>query len=266
MIATHLLPDKTVFAKQVWFLTGANLRTRYRNTWAGLIWVTLNPLILYGVQSLVFAKFLRLDVYDYPLFLAAGLLPWIFLAQSLDMGVPSFVNSGRLLKSFSVHPLVFLTAQLTDNLLNFLIGFALVLIPLLARTTHAGQAFSGAFALLFPLAILFLFIGTLSVTWILATAQVFFRDTRFLLTFALTTGFYLTPIFYPAEFVPTDLRWMVKWNPFYRLIDPFRSLFYPHATHSIGSALFISGCVASFFFITAVLLWRKSRNALYFHL
>ena len=41
-------------------LTIAELKSRYRNTFAGLLWVMINPLILFSVHALIFKHILKL--------------------------------------------------------------------------------------------------------------------------------------------------------------------------------------------------------------
>ena len=116
-----------IFFRQSIILAMANMKARYRDTIAGFIWVVLNPLIMFGAQSVAFKKFLRLDVPNYYLFLLGGLLPWIFLVNSLQMCTPVFEEKGPLLKSFKIQPLVVLSAQLFDNFVNFLFAFFILL-------------------------------------------------------------------------------------------------------------------------------------------
>ena len=82
-----------IFIRQLISLTFANMKARYRKTLAGFIWVILNPIILYSVQSIVFRKILKIDVPDYSLFLMGGLLPWIFITNTLEMSIPYLYNN-----------------------------------------------------------------------------------------------------------------------------------------------------------------------------
>ena len=86
------------FWVQVWELTVASLKSRYRKTFAGFLWVVLNPLMMFGVQSLVFKTFMKIQVPDYHLFLLGGLLPWIFFSSTIQMGTPIFVTQSHLLR------------------------------------------------------------------------------------------------------------------------------------------------------------------------
>ncbi len=256
----RLSPER-IFLRQVLFVTLASLQARYRKTLMGFLWVILNPLIIFTVQCLVFSYVLKIELHDYALFLVTGLLPWIFLCQSIEMGTPVFVNSGRLLKSFPVHPMVYLTAQVTDNLVSFISAFLLAVI---AISLHSPKSLVRLALLPGPL--ILLFVGALSLAWILAVAQVFFRDTRFIASFLLNVGYFLTPIFYPLEKVPENWRWLAAYNPFYLLISPFRILVYRFSQEAFLVAMFKSCAVAAFSLVIAQYLWKSRRNAVYFHL
>src|SRR5271154_4561101 len=101
-----------IFVRQSRALAAANLKSRYRRTVAGFLWVVLNPLIMFGVQSMIFRHVLKIQISNYFLFLLSGLLPWIFITQSMDMCTSLFQANGGVLKSFHLNPLVLLTAQL----------------------------------------------------------------------------------------------------------------------------------------------------------
>jgi lipopolysaccharide transport system permease protein len=251
-----------VFWIQTWALTGANLKSRYRKTIAGFLWVVLNPLIMYGVQSLVFTVFLKIQLPRYAIFLVAGLLPWIFIQQTLEMCTSILVTNGRLLKSFQVNPLVYLVSQVTDNLINFLAAFGLVLVPLCLMDTGQGHL---RLLILLPIPVALMALAVLGMAWLLATWQVFLRDTRFVVSFVLSISFFLTPIFYPVSYVPPELRIFAEINPFYRLIVPFQILLHDYDAERFGLSLFYAFGIASGFLGWAYLNWERKRNAVYFN-
>ena len=72
-------------------LTFSEMKGRYRNTWAGFIWVIINPILMFSVQALVFKHILRLNMERYYLFLLGGLLPWIFISSTLNMTCNAFI-------------------------------------------------------------------------------------------------------------------------------------------------------------------------------
>lgn len=254
------MSERAIFWRQAKALTVANLKCRYRKTVAGFLWVILNPLITFGVQALVFSQFLKLDVRHYLLFLVSGLVPWIFVAQTLEMSTSVFVQSGQLMKSFSASPLVYLSAQVFDNLINFVVGFAIALLPI--WLVSAGLSWH---ILLLPLPIIVLAVGVFALAWLLAVLQVFFRDTRFLISFALQVGFFLTPIFYPRDFVPHGLRWLIAINPLYYMIEPFQILIHSYEPAAFAAATGTAALTAMLLWAAALWVWSSRRNLVYFY-
>lgn len=248
--------------RQIRTLTSANLKARYRNTFAGVVWVVLSPVLIYGAQSFVFKSILKIEFENYLLFLLTGLLPWIFISQSASMGTSMFLTQGRLLKSFPVHPLGLLFALMADNLINFVITFLLLLIPILSVSIGANPTHF----LLLPIPLLSIFTFTLGFVWFLATLQVFYYDTRFVLEFLLLISYYLTPIFYPIDLVGPELRWVVDYNPFSYLLMPLqdlsRSELSPNWIWLVLRSFLTSGAMLGI----ATLFWNRRRNLAYFHL
>jgi lipopolysaccharide transport system permease protein len=252
-----------VFWLQVFTMTLSNMKARYRNTAAGMMWVILGPLVVYGVQSFVFTKVLWINVPNYSRFLMSGLLSWIFIQQSVDSCTALFVNYGRLLTSFTISPVVLLVAQILDNFINFILAFLLLLIPTLIFT-KADISLVGI--LLMPIPIFILIIGTIGLCWIFATINVFYRDTRFVLAFAMSIAYYVTPIFYPIDFVPPEYRWLVGLNPLYRLIDPFRIVIYGFEHAKFWTAVMNGLTISMMLHLFAFALWRRKKNEIYFQL
>ncbi len=101
--------------------------------------------------------------------------------------------------------------------------------------------------------------------WLLSTAQVFLRDTRFVTTFILNVSFFLTPVFYPLEFVPEEFRWMAALNPFYILIAPIQACLSNFEPEIFWYRLAKAAALAAVLLVTATVVWRKKRNDIYFH-
>lgn len=246
------------FWLQIRELTLASIKSRYRKTWAGFLWVILNPIMMFGVQSLVFKKFLKIDMPDYFLFLLGGLLPWIFFTSTIQMGTPVFVTQAQLLKSFKINPWVVLGAQVMDSFVNFIATFLLIMLPFYL---FSDKSIITLFLL--PIALIPMLIGTLSITIILSVMNVFYRDINFVMSFFFSLLFFLTPIFYPREFVPPNYQWLISINPIIYFIEPFRMIihssqmenFLPIITKSFGAAFLFTA--------TAYFVWKRKQNEFY---
>jgi ABC-type polysaccharide/polyol phosphate export permease len=242
-------------------LTQSNLKARYRKAYAGFFWVIANPILMFGAQGVVFRRLLKIPVPDFELFLLSGLLPWLFISQTLEMSCPLWTARARTLKSVPVHPLTFLLSLVIDNLINFGIAF----LVLLTALGLAGLASFTGLPLLVPSAIV-LTAGVIGMAWMLATLQVFFYDTRFIVSFVLSVGFFLTPVFYPASEMPAEIRWLIRINPFHLLIDPFRHCVHSYDLEAWLQSMALALVVATVSLLSAALLWARKSNHVYLQL
>lgn len=199
-----------------------------------------------------------MDMPDYFLFLLGGLLPWIFLTSTVQMGTPVFVAQAHLLRSFKINPWVVLGAQVMDSFFNFLVTFLLVLLPLYLWSDKSILTL-----LLLPVALIPLLIGTLTVTITLSILNVFYRDINFVMGFIFSLLFFLTPIFYPREYVPADYQWMIDFNPFFYFIVPFRVLLYTNDVIALFPVFVKSIGVCGLCTLLAIFVWKKKQNEFY---
>lgn len=236
----------------------ASIKARYRKTWAGFLWVILNPVLMFGVQSLVFKKFLNLTIPNYYLFLLGGLLPWIFITSTVGMGTPVFVSQSQLLKSFKINPWVILASQVLDSFINFMASFTVVMLPFYFYYDKSLSSLA-----FLPLAMIPLLAGILGLTITLSILNIFYRDINFVMGFVLNLLFYLTPIFYPREMVPENLQWMADYNPLIHLIQPFRTIIYSDDLSGLWESLGLGFLTAAAFLLTATLVWKMKQNEFY---
>jgi lipopolysaccharide transport system permease protein len=204
---------------QISELLGASLKVRYRKTWVGFFWVLLNPVIVLSVQGFVFSHLLNLPVETYAIYLISGFLPWIFLSQTLEMGTSQLKSQATVIKALSVKPFFITLSQALENLINFFASALFIVIPLLVITGKPVWL-----ALYWIPSAVPLFIVGLSLTFFAATSNILLRDLRYIISFGLTLLYFLTPIFYPRDFVPEQYRWFLDVNPMTALISPFQVL------------------------------------------
>ncbi|MCK5883672.1 MAG: ABC transporter permease [Bacteriovoracaceae bacterium] len=246
------------YCDQVLLFTTSNMRARYRGTFAGFIWVVLSPIILFTAQSLVFKYILKIEVHNYALFLVGGLLPWLFITQTLDMCIPILQGAGELLKSYRIHPSTLIVSQVLDNFFNFSFAFAILLIPILIYSSAGGWE-----VFLLPIAVVNLVVGVGYVVWGLGILQVFYRDTKFVVQFVTSVMFFATPIFYPVSRIPEGLKWMVEINPYYRFIEPLRICIYGFSVGGFFISFGKSIICTAMIIVLARRLWKRRKNEFY---
>lgn len=242
-------------------LTHAQLKSRYRKTLAGLIWVILNPLIMFGAQAVAFKHILKIDIDKYYLYLLAGLVPWIFTVMTLQMTTPILLNSGPLLKSFKLNPLVLIFSQVLDNLLNFMLAFSIMFLPI--QLMYGPPSWTIVLSLI-PLVLLL--IGISSLCSALSLLQVFFRDIGYVVQFATGVLFFVTPVFFKESMVPSDYTWLYNIHIPYLYIDAFRACFYNFSWDYFLLALGKCSLGTLFLVGFSMLIWKRNKNELYLRL
>ena len=197
-----------------------DLKLRYRRSVLGLLWTLLNPLAQLLVLNLVFRLVLPLAIPNYSLFLFTGLLAWNWFQASLFAGTGSIVESRELIRRpgfpIAILPVV--------TVISYFIHFLLALPILLFFMVLSGIHFSAAFLVL-PVVFALQFVLILGLIYFLATVQVTFRDTQYLLGVLLFLGFYLTPVFYDSSAMPLKVQVFYHLNPMVTIIDAYRSVF-----------------------------------------
>ncbi len=219
------------------------LRQKYKGSALGVLWYLVNPLVLMGAYALMFSVLLKVaNVPDYPLFLLAGLIVWVFFAQSLLAAAPSLVQNAPLVRKVRFPREAIPASVTTVQLATFLVMLALLLpVALLVR-----DSLDPALLLLVPIVVL-LFCLVLGFSLLAAVLNAHYRDVEPVLAAALLPWFFLTPIFLRVEDFPgvADRQWLadlLQWaNPVAPYVDAVREIVYAGVAPGGGQLLYIAG-------------------------
>jgi lipopolysaccharide transport system permease protein len=201
-----------------------------RNSLLGAAWNIINPLAMILVYTIIFNQLMRTNLpkhQDNPLafsiYLCAGVLTWGLFAEMLGRLNTVFLDNANLIKKASF-PRICLPAIVTGSaLVNFGIFMALYLAFLLVSGNWPGWVVLWALPLL-ALQILF----TLGLGIFLGTLNVFFRDVSQMTGVVLQFWFWLTPIVYTLQALPTSVQNALAYNPMLPIIDGYQRIFLQH--------------------------------------
>jgi ABC-type polysaccharide/polyol phosphate export permease len=210
------------FRDLLFWLAAKELKVRYKVPWLGFLWAVIVPVALSAIFWVVFTHVIPVAMGPTPffLFLLAGMFPWHFFAQSVGGGTMSVLDAGALVRKTVFPRAVIPLAVVAAHAVNFLLALGVVLVWLVA----AGRPLSPWLWLL-PVAAAVHVVLTAGVTLLTAGLQVRYRDVKYLVELGLLAAFYLTPIFYPLEFltrVSPLLRALALANPLAHLVELFR--------------------------------------------
>jgi lipopolysaccharide transport system permease protein len=204
-----------------------DLKARYRGTFLGYLWSMLNPLLLLAVYTVVFTFIIRARVptnEPYPLFLFAGLLPWLFVSGALLDAAIVLHDNGPLLKKVVCPPEVFPAVTVASHLVHHFLALPVLLVAIAAAAITGTVRFPWTVVLL-PLALVPLVIAVGGVALAVAALAAHFKDFKDLLQNLLNLVFFSTPIIYTRDMIPAGvLRHAVDANPVTPLITLYRDL------------------------------------------
>ncbi len=197
-------------------------RVRYKRTVLGYAWSVLQPLAFAVVYYLVFRRFIRVDTGEvgYTLFLVLGLFPWQWFNNAVAGGANALVVNATLIKQVSF-PRVY---AVISGLLNELLHFVLTLPIMLLFLFGSGGRPRLAWLWQLPLLLLVQALLTLGLALLAAAGNLVLRDLERLIGIGLLMLFYLTPVVYPPDLIPQDLKWILYANPMGCLVVLWRDV------------------------------------------
>lgn len=203
----------------LYFLVWRDLKVRYKQTAAGVLWIGLQPLLTTIVLSLVFGRFARMasDGVPYPVFACSALVTWHLFAQAARRSASSLVVDSALLSKIYFPRLMLPLGTILGSFVDFVISLV-VLIPLLIwyRITPPATVI---FA---PLFVLLAAVAALAFGLWLAPLNARYRDVGHALPFLIQIGMLASPVAYSSSIVPDKWRPVYAINPMAGAIEGFR--------------------------------------------
>lgn len=199
-----------------------NLKVKYQRSLLGFVWTLLNPLLTVAILVLVFSHVVRIPLPDYWAFVLSGYFVWNCILQTLNTGTYIFAEHSRLTRSVAFPSEILVFGAVGSRLLEFIAEILLILVMLVAFHHNRVPA---SFALLPILLVIQVFL-VIGLALPVATLSVFYYDVQHALPIALTTLFYLSPVFYPAQMVPEAARTLYFMNPIAGLLTLYHETLY----------------------------------------
>jgi ABC-type polysaccharide/polyol phosphate export permease len=227
-------------------LVRRELRQKYKGSVLGVLWYLVNPLVLMAVYGVMLGPVLKAVNYpDYPIFILAGLLVWLFFAQGLTAAASSLVEQSSLVSKVRFPRATVPAAAVAVQLVPF---FAMLAVLAPVALALRGSA-SVALLLLVP-EIICLFAFTLGLALIAAALHAYYRDVQPILTAALLPWFFVSGILFRLQSLPglsshpwiePVLRWV---NPVAPFVEAVRTVLYDGHAPSLAVLLYTLAAAA----------------------
>lgn len=196
-----------------------DIQVRYRQSLVGVAWAVLQPATMMVIFTIFFGRLAKIptDGVPYPVFVFAGLLPWIFFSSAASAASQSLVGQAGLVSKVYFPRLLLPVCSMGA----FVVDFAAACTLLIALMFYYGY-WPGPALLLVPLLLLGVAMVTAAIGIFFSALVVNYRDVRYVLPFVLQIWMFVTPVIYPPSFLAEEWRWLLWLNPLAGFIDGIR--------------------------------------------
>jgi len=211
------------FRELLYILVWRNVKVRYKQTIVGVAWAIFQPLLTMIIFTIFFGRLAQMpsDNIPYPVFVFAGLVYWNYFSTALGAASGAMVeNEGIIKKIYFPRLLIPFSATVTPAI-DF--GIALIVLVVLMIYYHLFPTFIGV--LITPVLILISLMAVTGLGLVFASANVKYRDVRYILPFFIQILMFLTPVIYPVSIIPAKFQWLIYANPMAGVITVARTSF-----------------------------------------
>jgi len=229
-----------------------DIKVKYAQTYIGVFWVVLQPIITILLLSFVFQKIVGVATAGVPAFLyiLSGYWAWSYFSNVVAGAGDAVISSQDMIQKIYFPKLTLPLSKAVSALVDTAIVLAILfLLMLYYKYPVSTNIFY------FPLAMIATVLCGFSIgTWISAIT-VRYRDFRFITPFLLQLGLFVTPVAYPIDQVPEQYHFIYFLNPMVGIIEFCRwSLL---SVGSLGVSVFYSAIVIFVLFISSLFYFGK---------
>jgi len=237
-----------------YFLAWRDILVRYKQTFIGIAWALVRPLLTMIVFTIIFGKIAKLpsEGVPYPIMVFAAMLPWQFFASAISEASNSLIGNTNLISKVYFPRLIIPTSSVITSFVDFLISGG-ILICLMAWYRFVPDWR----ILTLPLFIIIAFASAMGGGLLLTALNVKYRDFRYIVPFIAQFGLYISPVGFSSSVIPSQWRLLYSLNPMVGVIDGFRWAILGGKAQIFWPGFFLSITLVAALFVTGLWYFRK---------
>ncbi len=241
------------FRELFYVLSWRDIKVRYKQTFLGVMWSVIRPLLTAIIFTLVFKKIANLNYTNdapYVLMVMVGMLPWQFFSSAISESSSSLIGNSNLITKIYFPRIIIPASSIITCLVDFLISCVVLAFMFL------GYQFVPSWHIVFlPIAILFVFMLAFGCGLWLTSSNVKYRDFRYVIPFLLQLGLYISPVGFNSSIIAEKWEMLFALNPLVGIIELFRWCIIGEPIHlfSLSMAFIFTG----FMFFVGLKSFRK---------
>lgn len=196
----------------------------------GVAWALLQPCATLLVFYILFGKLLAMKLpgidleHGYLLYLLCGLAVWLPLSDAMGRGAGSLVAYEDFLRKQPIPAEILPLTSVGGTLVLQFLGYVAILV-----VAYSQGVLTPSVIWWLPLMMLAQIVMTVGFTLLLSMASFLWRDLVSMMPFMMQILFYCTPVVYPIDQVPHDLKWLFLANPVACMVMVLQSLVFHQA-------------------------------------
>jgi lipopolysaccharide transport system permease protein len=236
-----------------WMLAMREVQLRYRQTFLGVTWVIIQPLLTTAIFTIIFGRLMNApsEEISYELFAFAGLLPWNVFSQSLQRAGISLTRDIRLITRIFFPRIIIPMANAISTIVDFLVSLVVLIILLFIYRLPISINI-----LTIPILLLLTLLISIGVGTIFSALNVYYRDFTYVLPFVIQVWMFASPLAYSSTIIPQTWGWVYYLNPIVGIIDGFRWAIFGTIDFPITSLTY-SLIVGMMIFTASLIIFRR---------
>ena len=192
---------------------------RYKQSLLGVGWALLQPLLLMAVYVVIFSILVQMpsDGVPYPLFVFAGLLPWIYFSSAVTAATGCLVSHIQIVTKVYFPREILPLSYVIVGLIDFAMASCVLALMMIFYHVRVGMTVLGVIPVL---AVETVFVAALSLVF--SAIQVRFRDLGLAMPLLMQLWMFASPVVYPMGRVPARLLPWYELNPMAGILENFR--------------------------------------------
>lgn len=253
------LRDIWDYRELLYFLTLRQIKTKYKQTAIGVVWVVLQPLLTMAIFALIFYRVGNFDtggIEVYP-FLFSTLMLWTFFSSALNSGSLSLVSNANMISKIYFPRFLLPLSLAIAGLLDYFISWGVFVFIMIGT----GETFSSWMVFIWvPLLLSFLLVNGL--TFLFSAMAARYRDVQYIVPFFTTLLLFASPILYPLNAAQDPrLRAIMTLNPLAGIMDAQR--FFVFGKPALDMTVFTSSIIVTILvFIFGLLYFKRYERQL----
>lgn len=207
-------------------LAQADFKKKFVGSFLGVCWMFIQPIVTVLIYYFVFQLGFRsqpVAEVPYVLWLIPGIVPWFFFNEAWGGGTNCLYEYQHLVKKvvfkISILPIIKITSSFFIHLIFIWIMILVYLLFGVQPSIWWIQLFYYSFCASFLV---------LGLSYITSAANAFFKDVGQTVQIVLQVGMWMAPIMWAETMFPERIRFILKLNPVYYIVEGFRDCFITH--------------------------------------